>query len=172
MLRHAQRTTGFFKIRGININHGEFEDLMLRMAPVNDFKCEAFTIDALDVLRVCVEIKRDADPVAAVALVQRDQRVFELTPRVETLEPERWPANSKLASRHRGSWIGAVNLTAPGETASPRERRGKRGVELGDPLAPADDVTDRNGDVRRSRVPIKLRMLINGIRRRFCGQIF
>ena len=87
VLRHAQRTTGFFKIRGININHGEFEDLMFRMAPINDFKCEAFTVDALDVLRVCVEIKRDADPVAAVALVEREiKRVFELTPRVATLE--------------------------------------------------------------------------------------
>jgi len=87
VLRHAQRTTGFFKVRGININHGEFEDLMFRLAPINDFKCEALTVDALDVLRVCVEIKRDADPAAAVALVEREiKRVFELTPRVETLE--------------------------------------------------------------------------------------
>jgi phenylacetate-CoA ligase len=87
VLRHAQRTTGFFKVRGININHGEFEDLMFRLAPINDFKCEALTLDALDVLRVCVEIKRDADPAAAITLVEREiKRVFELTPRVETLE--------------------------------------------------------------------------------------
>jgi phenylacetate-CoA ligase len=34
-----------------------------------------------------VEIKRDADPAGAVALVEREiKRVFELTPRVETLE--------------------------------------------------------------------------------------
>jgi len=33
-----------------------------------------------------VEIKRDADPVTAVALVEREiKRVFELTPRVEIL---------------------------------------------------------------------------------------
>ena len=52
---------------------------MFRMAPINDFKCEAVTFDALDVLRVCVEIKRDADP--AAALVEREiKRVFELTP--------------------------------------------------------------------------------------------
>lgn len=87
VLRHAQRTTGFFKVRGININHGEFEDLIFRLAPINDFKCEALTVDALDVLRVCVEIKRDSDPAAAVALLEREiKRVFELTPRVETLE--------------------------------------------------------------------------------------
>ena len=76
VLRHAQRTTGFFKIRGININHCEFEDLMFRLAPINDFKCEALTLDALDVLRVCVEIKRDADPAAAVALVEREISVY------------------------------------------------------------------------------------------------
>ncbi len=87
VLRHAQRTTGFFKVRGVNINHGEFEDLMFRLPPINDFKCEALTLDALDMLRVCVEIKRDADPAAAVALVEREiKRVFELTPRVQTLE--------------------------------------------------------------------------------------
>ena len=57
VLRHAHRTTGFFKVRGINIDHGEFEDLMFRLAPINDFKCEALTLDALDVLRVCIEIQ-------------------------------------------------------------------------------------------------------------------
>jgi phenylacetate-CoA ligase len=87
VLRHAQRTTGFFKIRGININHGEFEDLMFRMAPINDFKCEALTLETLDVLRVCIEVKRGVDPAAAIASVEREiKRVFELTPRVETLE--------------------------------------------------------------------------------------
>jgi phenylacetate-CoA ligase len=86
VMRHAQRTSGFFKIRGININHGEFEDLIFRLAPINDFKCEAVTIDGLDVLRVCVEIRREADPVGAVTLVEREiKRVFEITPKVVTL---------------------------------------------------------------------------------------
>ena len=26
MIRHANRTTGFFKVRGVNVNHAEFED--------------------------------------------------------------------------------------------------------------------------------------------------
>jgi phenylacetate-CoA ligase len=86
VMRHAHRTSGFFKIRGININHGEFEDFMFRMAPINDFKCEAVTIDDRDVLRVCVEIRREADPVAAVALVEQEiKRVFEIAPTVATL---------------------------------------------------------------------------------------
>jgi phenylacetate-CoA ligase len=87
VMRHAQRTSGFFKVRGININHGEFEDLMFRLAPINDFKCEAVTVEDLDVLRVCVEIRRQADPEAAVALVAGEiKRVFEITPSIVTLE--------------------------------------------------------------------------------------
>ena len=30
MIRHAARTSGFFKVRGININHADFEDFMNR----------------------------------------------------------------------------------------------------------------------------------------------
>ena len=45
VVRHAQRTTGFFKIRGINLDHGEFEDFMFRNSLVNDFKCEAVTAE-------------------------------------------------------------------------------------------------------------------------------
>jgi phenylacetate-CoA ligase len=87
VMRHGHRTSGFFKIRGININHGEFEDLMFRLAPVNDFKCEAVTVEDLDVLRVCVEIRRGTDPTAAVAQVEHEiKRVFEITPSVVTLE--------------------------------------------------------------------------------------
>ena len=38
MIRHANRTTGFFKVRGVNVNHAEFEDLMFRHAEVLDFQ--------------------------------------------------------------------------------------------------------------------------------------
>ena len=87
VMRHAQRTTGFFKILGININHGEFEDLMFRVASINDFKCEALTVEDLDVLRVYVEIRRGADPATAVTLVEHEiKRIFEVTPTVVTLE--------------------------------------------------------------------------------------
>ena len=87
VMRHAHRTAGFLKIRGINIDHGEFEDFMFRIAAVNDFKCEAVSAGALDELRVSIEVNRDADPAAAAAEVERGvRRVFEVSPQVVVLE--------------------------------------------------------------------------------------
>jgi len=88
LIKHAHRTSGFFKVRGVNINHGEFEDFVFALAAVNDFKCEAVTLGDLDALRVSIEVKRGADIAATVALVQREvKRVFEIAPIVEALEP-------------------------------------------------------------------------------------
>jgi phenylacetate-CoA ligase len=53
VLRHAHRTSGFVKVRGININHGELEDFMFRLPEVNDFKGEVVTDGALDQLPTC-----------------------------------------------------------------------------------------------------------------------
>jgi len=87
VLRHAHRTSGFFKIRGININHGEFEDFMFGLSPINDFKCEALTRGDLDVLRVCIELKRGVEIRDETAIVEREiKRVFEITPEIEVLE--------------------------------------------------------------------------------------
>ncbi len=87
VVRHAQRTSGFFKIRGVNIDHGEFEDFVFRNPAVNDFKCEAVTAADMDVLRVFVELKRDADPLAAVEAIKSDvKRVFEISSEVALLE--------------------------------------------------------------------------------------
>lgn len=86
VIKHAHRTSGFFKIRGININHGEFEDFVFRDATVNDFKCEAVTEHDLDVLRVFVELKRDVEPGPALNRIAGDiKRVFEVTPEVDLL---------------------------------------------------------------------------------------
>ncbi|HEY2185502.1 MAG TPA: AMP-binding protein [Xanthobacteraceae bacterium] len=80
VVRHAHRTSGFFKIKGVNIGHAEFEDLLFRQRAVNDFKCEAVTVRSEDVLRVCVEIKRDCDEQAAVLdLSNAIKRTFELS---------------------------------------------------------------------------------------------
>jgi phenylacetate-CoA ligase len=89
VLRHAHRTSGFFKVRGININHVEFEDFMLALGPINDFKCEAIRDDDdLDALRVSVELKRGTSAADAVKLVEQEtKRVFELTPSVIVLQP-------------------------------------------------------------------------------------
>ncbi len=88
LLRHAHRTAGFFKIRGININHGEFEDFMFGLPSINDFKCEALAREDRDVLRVCIELKRGIEVGNETRMVEREiKRVFEITPDVEVLEP-------------------------------------------------------------------------------------
>lgn len=87
IMHHAHRASEFFKIRGINIDHGEFEDFMFRMPPINDFKCEAVTVGDLEELRVSIEVRREADPAAAAAEVEHEiKRVFEISPHVVTLE--------------------------------------------------------------------------------------
>ncbi|MYF85288.1 MAG: phenylacetate--CoA ligase family protein, partial [Rhodospirillaceae bacterium] len=80
--KHAHLTAGFFKVRGINITHGDFEDFMFAMAGVQDFKCEALAgPDALDVLRVSYEARKEADAGALAAqLSEKIRNTFELRP--------------------------------------------------------------------------------------------
>ncbi len=88
LLRHANRTTGFFKVRGVNINHSEFEDMMFAEPEVNDFKCEVVTAGDLDQLRVSFEAKRGCDAAALGAgLTVRVKQTFEVTPDLVILEP-------------------------------------------------------------------------------------
>jgi phenylacetate-CoA ligase len=87
ILEHALRTEGFFKIRGININHGDLEDFMFQQGAVQDFKGEAVTApDGQDRLRLLVELRRGADPALVTrALVEAVKRKFEQTCEVEIL---------------------------------------------------------------------------------------
>jgi phenylacetate-CoA ligase len=88
LLRHANRTTGFFKVRGVNINHSEFEDLMFAEPDVNDFKCEVVTAADLDRIRVSFEAKRGADAKALrETLALRIKKIFEVTPDLVLLDP-------------------------------------------------------------------------------------
>ena len=48
VIRHAHRTVGFFKIRGININHQELEDLLFDYSDLVDFKAEMITENSLE----------------------------------------------------------------------------------------------------------------------------
>jgi phenylacetate-CoA ligase len=86
-LEHALRTEGFFKIRGVNINHGDLEDFMFAQAAVQDFKGEAVTgADGQDRLRLLVELRRGADRGTATAdLVAAVKRKFEQTCEVVVL---------------------------------------------------------------------------------------
>jgi len=84
---HAHRTAGFFKVRGININHAELEDFVFRNPAVNDFKCEALTVADLDVLRVSIEVRRGASAGDVAESLQRSFRdTFGLTPEIAVLE--------------------------------------------------------------------------------------
>lgn len=86
-LRHAHRTTGFFKVRGINVNHAELEDFLFTNRAVGDFKCELVTVNDLDVMRLAIEVARGADAAATAADVTRSvKQTFEVTPEVVVLE--------------------------------------------------------------------------------------
>ena len=88
-MRHAHRTAGFFKLRGVNVNHQDFEDMMFAHRSVNDFKLELIGDAAgLEHLRVSVEPRRGADIEAMRAdLGRRIKATFELSPDIVILEP-------------------------------------------------------------------------------------
>lgn len=86
VMRHAHRTVGFFKIRGINVNHAEFEDFMFRQPAVTDFRVELVTADHREVLRLSIEVKRGMDGDSVSRDVAGSVRgVFEVRPDVEVL---------------------------------------------------------------------------------------
>jgi phenylacetate-CoA ligase len=87
VIRHANRTVGFFKVRGININHQELEDFMFRFAQVGDFKGELVTRDALESLVISIELAggTDGDQFAG-ELSLGIKNTFEVTPEIQILE--------------------------------------------------------------------------------------
>lgn len=86
-LRHTHRTTGFFKVRGINVNHAEFEDFVFRNPEINDFKCELTGAGDLDQLCVSIEVRRDADAAAVRrSLLESIRNTFEVTAELVVLE--------------------------------------------------------------------------------------
>ncbi|MFI5011990.1 MAG: phenylacetate--CoA ligase family protein [Hyphomicrobiales bacterium] len=87
VLKHAHRTAGFLKIRGVNLNHSELEDFVFRNPSVNDFKCEALTSGDADILRVSVELERNCEPSSALEEIRQEiKRNFEISSEVVLLE--------------------------------------------------------------------------------------
>jgi phenylacetate-CoA ligase len=85
-IKHAHRTTGFFKVRGVNIDHADFEDFMFRRLEVSDFKCECLATEGNDVLRVSIEIRRGASAAdAAERTVAAIKATFEVRPEMVVL---------------------------------------------------------------------------------------
>ena len=86
MIRHAARTSGFFKVRGVNINHADFEDFMLRQLAINDFKVEVAETETLDSMTISIELGTDASPEETIdALKQQVRQIFEVSAEVEML---------------------------------------------------------------------------------------
>ena len=81
MLKHERRTVGFFKVRGVNINHAELEDALFRDSDVVDFRAEVYNRDDNDVLHLHVE-KRSGSEEKTVELIKR---IFQVTPEVTLL---------------------------------------------------------------------------------------
>lgn len=87
VIRHAHRTVGFFKIRGVSVNHPDLEDFMFAIPEVIDFKAAAVTGDDGDQLVVSIEVAREVDPEAVARRIGGEfKNVFELTPQIALLE--------------------------------------------------------------------------------------
>jgi phenylacetate-CoA ligase len=81
IMRHARRTVGFFKVRGVNINHADLEDALFRDPDVVDFRAEIHASAGNDVLRLFVEC-RSGKPESVVECMRR---TFQVTPEVTLL---------------------------------------------------------------------------------------
>jgi len=81
LMRHARRTVGFFKVRGVNINHAELEDAMFRDPAVVDFRAEVVNVGDNDVLRLHVEMRAGE----AQRIVEGIRKTFQVTPEVSLL---------------------------------------------------------------------------------------
>ena len=82
IMRHARRTIGFFKVRGVNINHADLEDAMFRESEVVDFRAEVYnSAGGNDVLHLHVEMRTDEKE----RIISRMKTVFQVTPEVTLL---------------------------------------------------------------------------------------
>jgi phenylacetate-CoA ligase len=88
VMHHARRTVGFFKVRGVNINHNELEDLMFYNPGIQDFKAEVTSSEnGLDSLRLLIEPRRGRDVAELKQTISDNVRsTFEVTPEITFLE--------------------------------------------------------------------------------------
>jgi phenylacetate-CoA ligase len=82
MLRHARRTVGFFKVRGVNINHADLEDAVFRLPDVVDFRAEVSASESgNDVLHLYVEMRIERSE----RVIETIKKTFQVTPHVTLL---------------------------------------------------------------------------------------
>jgi len=86
-LKHAHRTTGFFKVRGVNLGHQDLEDFLFRYQAIGDFRAEVLNEGDNDILRLSVEVRKGADRDALLkSIVEKFRNSFEVAPQVVVLE--------------------------------------------------------------------------------------
>ena len=86
-IKHAHRTAGFFKIRGVNLGHQDLEDFIFRYPEIGDFRAEALNEGGNDFLKLSIEVRRGSDGAAvSSSLASHVKQKFELTPQVAVLE--------------------------------------------------------------------------------------
>ena len=81
MLRHARRTVGFFKVRGVNINHADLEDALFREPDVVDFRAEVYDSGGNDVLHLHVETRSGSTQ----GIEDTIRKTFQVKPEVTVL---------------------------------------------------------------------------------------
>jgi phenylacetate-CoA ligase len=81
IMRHARRTVGFFKVRGVNINHADLEDALFRDPEVVDFRAEVYNAAANDVLHLFIEMRTENRS----RVVDHVRSTFQVTPEVTLL---------------------------------------------------------------------------------------
>ena len=84
LVKHAHRTAGFFKVRGVSIAHAALEDHLFASREVADFRCEVVNDGDLDQLVLIVEL-RDASSIQEIEASIK--RRFEVTPIVRSAAP-------------------------------------------------------------------------------------
>jgi phenylacetate-CoA ligase len=88
MIRHGARTSGFFKVRGININHADFEDFMHRRLDITDFKVVVAETETLDQMTVSIEVSTPENTEQSTTSLFADiRKTFELSPEIAILAP-------------------------------------------------------------------------------------
>src|SRR5262245_7293855 len=101
-LKHAHRTAGFFKVRGVNLGHQDLEDFIIRHQAIGDFRAEALNEGDNDLLRLSIEIKKGSDAASmSKFLKEKFREKFEFLPEIVVLEPgtlaKEFEANIKAA---------------------------------------------------------------------------
>ncbi len=85
-IKHTHRMAGFFKVRGVNMNHTDFEDFMFRNDDIADFRVELTTDDDVENTTVGIEVRGTSDSDRISNALKSDiKNAFEVSAAIEVL---------------------------------------------------------------------------------------